>query len=75
MHYGIYSWGPPVAMRDVVRACRRDGKAAGFLATDRASVQRAREMGYTMIAAGTDNGLLQQACTQMVGHIDEGRTP
>ncbi len=60
------------AMRDVVRACRRHGKAAGFMATDPAWVQRAREMGYTMIAAGTDNGMLQQAFTQMVGHIDEG---
>ncbi len=63
------------AMRDVVRACRRHGKAAGFMATDPAWVQRAREMGYTMIAAGTDNGLLQQAFTQMVGHIDEKRAP
>lgn len=63
------------AMRDVVRACRRHGKAAGFMATDPAWVQRAREMGYTMIAAGTDNGLLQQAFTHMVGHIENGPTP
>jgi 2-dehydro-3-deoxyglucarate aldolase/4-hydroxy-2-oxoheptanedioate aldolase len=63
------------AMRDVVRACCRHGKAAGFMATDAAWIRRAREMGYTMIAAGTDNGLLQQAITRMVGHIDEGRTP
>lgn len=63
------------AMRDVVRACRRHGKAAGFMATDPAWVKRAREMGYTMIAAGTDNGLLQQAFTQLVGHIDERRAP
>jgi len=45
------------------------------MATDPAWVQRAREMGYTMIAAGTDNGLLQQAFTHMVGHIDERRAP
>lgn len=61
------------AMRDVVRACRLHGKAAGFMATDEAWIRRAREMGYTMIAAGTDNGLLQQAFTRMVGYIDEGR--
>lgn len=59
------------AMRDVVRACRLHGKAAGFMATDAAWIRRAREMGYTMIAAGTDNGLLQQAFTRMVGHVDE----
>jgi hypothetical protein len=27
-------------------------------------------MGYTMIAGGTDNGLLQQAFSDLVGHID-----
>ena len=46
---------------------------AGFMATDKAWVERARAMGYTMIAGGTDNGLLQHAFTQMVGQI-EGRT-
>jgi len=60
------------AMRKVVEVCRRHGKAAGFMATDKAWVERAREMGYTMIAGGTDNGLLQQAFTQLVGQI-EGR--
>ena len=60
------------AMRKVVDACRRHKKAAGFMATDPAWVQRARDMGYTMIAAGTDNALLQQAFAQLVGQI-EGR--
>jgi hypothetical protein len=27
-------------------------------------------MGYTMIAGGTDTGLLQDAYAQLVGHID-----
>ena len=58
------------AMRKVVDVCRRHGKAPGFMATDKAWVDRARAMGYTMIAAGTDNGLLQQAFTQLVGQID-----
>ena len=58
------------AMRKVVEVCRRHGKVAGFMATDPAWVRRAQEMGYTMIAAGTDNGLLQQAFTGLVRQID-----
>lgn len=60
------------AMRKVVAACRRHGKAAGFMATDAAWIIRAKEMGYTMIAGGTDNGLLQQAFAHQVAQI-EGR--
>ena len=58
------------AMRKVVEVCRRHGKVAGFMANDPAWVRRAQEMGYTMIAAGTDNGLLQQAFTSLVRQID-----
>jgi 2-keto-3-deoxy-L-rhamnonate aldolase RhmA len=58
------------AMRKVVAVCRRHGKAAGFMATDDAWIDRAREMGYTMIAGGTDSGLLQQAFAQMTRRIE-----
>ena len=57
------------AMRRVVEVSRRHGKVAGFMATDPAWVERAREMGYTMIAAGTDTGLLQQAYADLVDRI------
>ena len=57
------------AMRSVVAACRRHGKAAGFMATDAAWVARAREMGYSMIAAGTDSGLLEHAVKTLVKQI------
>jgi len=57
------------AMRSVVAACRRHGKAAGFMATDAAWIERARSMGYTMIAGGTDSGLLEQALKGMVAQI------
>jgi 2-keto-3-deoxy-L-rhamnonate aldolase RhmA len=60
------------AMRKVVEVCLRHGKAAGFMATDKAWIDRALGMGYTMIAGGTDNGLLQQAFAQQVAQI-EGR--
>ena len=35
-------------------------------------IDRARDMGYTMIAGGTDSGLLQQAFTGLVERIDGG---
>ncbi|MFN0183818.1 MAG: HpcH/HpaI aldolase family protein [Aquabacterium sp.] len=58
------------AMRSVVAACRRHGKVAGFMATDAAWVERARGMGYTMIAGGTDTGLLEQGMRQLVSRIE-----
>ncbi len=58
------------AMRRVAEVARRHGKAAGFMATDAAWILRAREMGYTMIAGGTDTGLLELALKNMVGQIE-----
>jgi 2-keto-3-deoxy-L-rhamnonate aldolase RhmA len=64
------------AMRRVAEVARRHGKAAGFMATDRAWIDRVRAMGYTMIAVGTDPGLLGAAVRGLVEHVDakgEGR--
>lgn len=58
------------AMRRVADVARQHGKASGFMATDAAWVARARAMGYTMIAGGTDTGLLQGAMKQLVGTIE-----
>lgn len=58
------------AMRRVAEVARRHGKAAGFMATDAAWIARVRAMGYTMIAAGTDTGLLEQALKPLVGQIE-----
>ena len=58
------------AMRRVAEVARRHGKAAGFMATDAAWIERARAMGYTMIAGGTDTGLLEAALKGMVGQIE-----
>jgi 2-keto-3-deoxy-L-rhamnonate aldolase RhmA len=60
------------AMRHVADVARRHGKAAGFMATDAAWVARARAMGYTMIAGGTDTGLLELAVRKLVGQIEGG---
>ena len=40
------------------------------MATDAAWIARARDMGYTMIAAGTDSGLLEAATKDLVGRIE-----
>jgi len=60
------------AMRQVAEVARRHGKAAGFMATDAAWIARARDMGFTMIAGGTDTGLLEQAFKGMVEQIAAG---
>lgn len=57
------------AMRKVAAVARAHGKAAAFMATDAAWIARVREMGYTMIAAGTDSGLLELAVKNLVGDI------
>lgn len=57
------------AMGRVARVARAHGKAAGFMATDAAWVDRVKAMGYTMIAAGTDTGVLQQGYTRLVDDI------
>jgi len=62
------------AMRSVVAACRRHGKAAGFMATDAAWIERSREMGFTMIAGGTDTGLLEMALKNMVAQIQGAKS-
>jgi 2-keto-3-deoxy-L-rhamnonate aldolase RhmA len=60
------------AMRKVADVARKHGKAAGFMATDAAWITRVREMGYTMIAGGTDTGVLEQAFKGMVDQIEGG---
>jgi len=61
------------AMRKVARVARQHGKGAGFMATDAAWIARARDMGFTMIAGGTDSGLLELALKNMVGQIQGGQ--
>ncbi len=59
------------AMARVARVARENGKAAGFMATDKAWVDRVKALGYTMIAAGTDCGVLQQGYARIVDEIGD----
>jgi 2-dehydro-3-deoxyglucarate aldolase/4-hydroxy-2-oxoheptanedioate aldolase len=54
------------AMNHVAKVARKHGKVAGFMATDATWIDRAKAMGYTMLAAGTDTALLQQAFSQLI---------
>lgn len=49
------------AIEAIVAAGRRHGKGLGFMANDAAAAQRYRALGFNMIAAGLDPGLLQSA--------------
>jgi len=56
------------AMCRVADVARRHGKTAGFMATDKRWIDRVKAMGYSMIAIGTDVGLLWDATRGLVDH-------
>lgn len=57
------------AMTHVAKVAKKHGKVAGFMATDTTWIERAKGMGYTLLAAGTDTALLQQAFGQLIQGI------
>lgn len=59
------------AMRRIAQVARAHGKAAGFMATDRAWIDRAIEAGYSMLAIGTDVGLLSAATRDLTAYADQ----
>lgn len=62
------------AMQRVADVAKKHGKAAGFMATDPAWVDRVKAMGYTMLAVGTDVSLLADATKRLVDHAAAGST-
>jgi 2-dehydro-3-deoxyglucarate aldolase/4-hydroxy-2-oxoheptanedioate aldolase len=58
------------AMARIASVARAHGKAAGFMATDRAWIDRARALGYTMLAIGTDTGLLASATSELSSYAN-----
>ncbi len=55
------------ALRSVIAACRRHGKAAGILIHDPSVVARHLEMGFTFLGAGSDAALLGIGARAMLG--------
>ncbi len=54
------------AVKRIVQTARRHGKSAGYMAADEALGREYLAEGYRMIATGTDQGLLQNAMTQLI---------
>lgn len=52
------------AMEITAAAAKKAGKYAGCVATNEASMKIAVEMGYQLIAAGTDSGFIRSAASQ-----------
>ena len=61
------------AVRKLVAACERQGKAAGFLATSVEIAREWRAKGFRCLAYGTDVGLLQGALGEGIGRLREDK--
>ncbi|MGB7182667.1 MAG: hypothetical protein WBD51_12085, partial [Burkholderiaceae bacterium] len=59
------------AVNKVVAAARKHNKALGFMASDAKWVAWAKQKGFNMLAAGTDNSLFAAAMTSMVDLINQ----
>ena len=57
------------AMKRVAAAAHAHGKALGFMATDARWIERVQAWGYTMIAVGTDFGLMVAGAKQLTGRV------
>ncbi len=61
------------AVRAIVAAGRRHGKALGFMAADADWARRYRGLGFNMIAAGLDQTLLQSAIRATLAALEGAR--
>jgi 2-keto-3-deoxy-L-rhamnonate aldolase RhmA len=61
------------AVRKLVAACERHGKAAGFLATSVEMARDWRAKGFRCLAYGTDVGLLQGALSEGISRLREDK--
>ncbi len=64
------------ALKRVVKAGRKNGKGLGFMASDATWAQDYKALGFNMLAAGTDHGLLMAGVRGIVASVedqDEGK--
>ena len=54
------------AVKRIVAAGKAHGKALGFMAADESTARRHRELGFNVIATGTDQGILMAGVRQIV---------
>lgn len=64
------------ALKRVVKAGRKHGKGLGFMASDETWARDYKALGFNMLAAGTDHGLLQAGLRGIVASVagDGGTT-
>ena len=59
------------AVKRIVAAGRRNGKALGFMAADAAWARKYRKHGFNMIATGTDQGILMAGIRSVLQSVGE----
>ena len=59
------------AVKSVVAAARKHHKGLGFMAADAATAQGYRRHGFNMLAAGTDQAILMQGLSAILGPLAE----
>ena len=59
------------AVKRIVAAGRRNGKALGFMAADAAWARKYRKYGFNMIATGTDQGILMAGIRGVLQSVGE----
>lgn len=57
------------AIQQVLDAARSNGKAAGILAPQQADAERYLKAGFTMVAVGSDLGLLARGSDDLVARF------
>lgn len=60
------------AVKRIVAAGRRHGKGLGFMASDRRWAQDYKRLGFNMLAAGTDHGILSAGVRSILESVEEG---
>lgn len=58
------------ALKSVVAACKKHGKAAGILAADPSLADRFIEMGFTFVAAGSDGSVLAAGMAKIAQQLN-----
>ena len=59
------------ALKRVGKAGRKNGKGLGFMASDEAWARDYKELGFNMLAAGTDHGLLMAGVRGIVASVGD----
>jgi len=57
------------AVKAIVAAAKRNDKARGFMAADRAAAKQYKKLGFNMLATGTDQGILRAGVADILDAV------